>query len=87
MNRIFVALALLVLFTTSLHAEIYVNNTFWRVEDAENGRNGDYHPVQWSFLPTGKVYASDLWHGVWFRRAADTIRVVIFHKNSQTDTL
>lgn len=86
MQKIFVALAIFVLITTSLHAELYVNNSLWMVEGAENGRNGDYHPVHWSFLPTGKVYAGDLWHGTWFKRSSDTIRVVIiFHQNSLTD--
>ncbi len=86
MHRIFVTLAVFVLLTTSLHAELYINNSFWRVEDAQNGRNGDYHPVPWTFLPNGKVYAGDLWHGTWFKRSSDTIRVVIiFHQNSLTD--
>jgi len=86
MHRIFVTLAVFVLLATSLHAQLYVNNSLWRVEDAINGRNGDYHPVPWAFLPNGKVYAGDLWHGTWFKRSGDTIRVVIiFHQNSLTD--
>mgnify|MGYP001226550614 FL=1 len=86
MHRIFLILAVFVLFTTSLHAELYVNNSIWQVEGAENGRNGDYNPILWSFLPNGKVYGGDLWHGTWFKRSSDTIRVVIiFNKIPLTD--
>jgi hypothetical protein len=85
-NRVILALTILLSLGSSLHAELHTNNSHWKVESAENGRNADYHPVHWSFLPDGKVYAGDLWHGVWFKKTNSTIRLVIFHKNSQTDS-
>lgn len=85
MNRIFLTLTFFLFLLSTLHAELHVDNSQWRVEGAENGRNEDYHPVLWSFLPDGKVYAGDLWHGVWFKKSGNTIRLVIFHKNSQID--
>ena len=57
--------------------KLYVNNTQWMVEYAENGRNGDYHPVPWSFLPNGTVRAGNLWQGVWRVKSNDTISVAI----------
>jgi hypothetical protein len=44
-------------------ATIYVHHTQWMVESAENGCNGDYHPVSWSFSPDGTVRAGNLWRG------------------------
>lgn len=85
MNRIFLTLVFLLFLASTLHAKLYIDNSHWKVEGAENGRNEDYHPVHWSFLPDGRVYAGILWHGVWFKKSNNTVRLVIFHKNSQTD--
>ncbi|MBL1173597.1 hypothetical protein [Pantanalinema sp. GBBB05] len=56
---------------------IYVNNTQWLVEYADNGRNGDYHAVPWVFSADGTVRAGDLWHGVWKVKSKDSIHVSI----------
>lgn len=67
-------------------AKLYVNNTQWRVEDAENGRNRDYHPVPWLFLPDGTVRSGNLWRGVWQIESNDTISVAIrMNDSSATD--
>lgn len=57
--------------------KLYVNNTQWMVEIADNGRNGDYHPVPWSFSPDGTVHAGNLWQGVWRVKSNNTISVTI----------
>lgn len=85
MNRIFLTLVFFLLLLSPLRAELYVDNSDWKVEEAENGRNEDYHSVLWSFLPDGKVYAGDLWRGVWFKKSGNTIKLVIVHKNSRID--
>lgn len=64
------------------HTRIYVNHTQWLVEYAENGRNGDYHPVPWLFLPNGTVRAGKLWQGTWQVKSPDTIRVILHMNDS-----
>ena len=67
-------------------AQLYVNNTQWKVEFAENGRNGDYHAVPWLFLPDGTVSSGNLWQGVWQIKSNDTISVTIrMNDSSATD--
>lgn len=69
------------------HSKLYVNHTQWLVEYAENGRNGDYHPVPWLFSPNGTVRAGNLWRGVWHIKSHDTISVTItMNDGSATDT-
>lgn len=66
--------------------KIYVNHTEWMVEYAENGRNGDYHPVPWLFMADGTVSAGNLWHGVWKRKSDNKISVFIrMNGSSATD--
>lgn len=66
--------------------KIYVNHTKWMVEYAENGRNGDYHPVPWLFSPDGTVSAGNLWSGVWQRKSHNKISVSIrMNGSSATD--
>jgi hypothetical protein len=63
-----------------LHAsrsKIYVKHTTWLVEYAQNGHNGNYHPVPWIFSPDGTVRSGHLWQGTWERETNDTIRVAI----------
>lgn len=66
------------------HKKIYVNHTKWMVKYAENGRNGNYHPVPWVFSPNGTVRAGNLWEGVWHKKSKDTVRVVIRMTGSST---
>lgn len=71
----------------SSHHKIYVNYTAWKVEYAENGRNGDYHPVPWMFYPDGTVRSGNLWQGKWQIETNDTIRVsIIMNGSGVTDT-
>ncbi len=65
-------------------SRIYVNQTRWMVEYAENGRNGDYHPVPWLFSADGTVRAGNLWRGVWQAKSNDTISVVILMNDSSS---
>jgi hypothetical protein len=71
-------------FSHQRHGKIYVNHTKWMVKYAENGRNGNYHPVPWEFSPNGTVRAGNLWQGVWHRKSKDTVRVVIRMTGSST---
>jgi hypothetical protein len=57
----------------------------WRVEGAANGRNGDYHPVPWTFAGGGRVFAGDLWSGYWSPSEHGGIFVMIIAQDRVVD--
>lgn len=57
----------------------------WRVEDAANGRNGDFSPIRWQFSAGGTVNAPGAWRGLWERCGGDRIWVVLIDGNADTD--
>ena len=57
----------------------------WKVEDARNGRNQDYHRVPWRFSNDGTVRAEKLWRGVWERLPDNRIRVILIDTRGNTD--
>lgn len=57
----------------------------WKVEDARNGRNHDYHRVPWTFSDKGYVRAGDLWRGLWGRMDQFRIKVILMDNRTNTD--
>lgn len=58
---------------------------FWRVEDATDGRNYNYHPTPWQFMANGVVQAGTLWSGRWERQPDGTFWVQIIANGRVTD--
>lgn len=85
MKRLFLTCSALLIVALSSFADLYVTDTKWMVEDAENGKNGDYHSVPWLFSEDGNVRAGELWRGVWQIKSFDTVHVVIMDTNTLTD--
>lgn len=57
----------------------------WQVEGARNGKNRDYHPVPWTFSRNGTVHAGNIWRGLWERKSADRIRIILIDRKANTD--
>lgn len=60
-------------------------NGGWRVEDAANGKNGDYAAVPWVFNSSGTVNAKGAWRGLWEPCGGDRIRVVLIDTHANVD--
>lgn len=60
-------------------------NSSWKVEDAANGKNHDYHSVHWTFSIDGTVHGGRLWRGLWGRTADNSIKVILMDSASNTD--
>ena len=57
----------------------------WKVEDARNGRNRDFHHVPWTFSDKGYVRAGNLWRGLWGRIDDHKIKVVLMDNRTNVD--
>jgi len=58
----------------------------WRVEDASNGRNGDYHSTPWTFEGGGIVHAQPHWSGYWAPMADGNVFVIIVTRGRVVDS-
>ena len=54
----------------------FVSDTKWCVSDFAGGVVPGFHSTPWTFLSDGRVFADDLWQGVW--SSSSSASVIVF---------
>jgi len=60
-------------------------NSSWRVEDAADGKNQDYHRTLWTFSSDGTLHGGRSWRGLWGRTGRNRIKVILMDTKANTD--
>lgn len=62
-----------------------VDHTYWCVSNLEGGNKDVAHPMPWTFEKNGRLFAGDLWQGVWSSKSSDRISAVIVFDGDVSD--